>query len=259
MRVGAYSHAVRPPRIREHLLPLPGSHPHRPCGSVPCAEQRKGCPVAKWRPPLLLLAIHMIVYRSGSSRSIGSCTGAYFLAIILIVYRKRHLHDSSRAQKGRCHVPHVLRGGAGGPSTRWWEGWAPQRTPHRVSTICGHGSCAAKRRGWRVVSHVRRTTYSALRDLQDRVHEHRLPRDLRVVYRKGSLHRTARGEQGEVPSPARFSWGGRRALNALVGGWAPQRISPWRAHGKWVRFVRINDARGRAALRGDPGSLETAP
>ena len=32
--------------------------------------------------------------------------------------------------QGRCHVPHVVRGGAGGPSTRWWEGWAPQRKPH---------------------------------------------------------------------------------------------------------------------------------
>ena len=98
MRVGAYPHAVRPPRIREHLLPFPGSHPHRPCGRVPCAEQRKGCPVAKLRPPFSLLTIHMIVYSSGSSRSIGSCTGANFLAIILIAYRKGHLHDRSRAQ-----------------------------------------------------------------------------------------------------------------------------------------------------------------
>ena len=152
MRVGAYPHAVRPPRIREHLLPFPGSHPHRPCGRVPCAEQRNGCPVAKLRPPLSLLAIHMIVYRSGSSRSIGSCTGAYFLAIIRSCTGRGALAHCS--PQGRCHVPHVVRGGAGGPSTRWWEGWAPQRMPHRVPTNCGRGSCADMRKCWRVASHV---------------------------------------------------------------------------------------------------------
>ena len=70
------------------------------------------------------------------------------------------------------------------------------------------------------------TTF-APRDPHDRVQErllaiHRivyrsiLPRDHSIVYRKGGA--CTLQSPGEVPCPSRCSWGGRRALNALVGG-----------------------------------------
>ena len=112
----------------------------------------------------------------------------------------------------------MLRGGAGGPSTRWWEGWAPQRTPHRVSTICGRGSCAAKRRGWQVISRVEASHQQCWpRSSGSCARAHPSSRPLRRV-QEGALALNRKGPTGEVPCPPRVSWGGRRALNALVGG-----------------------------------------
>ena len=48
------------------------------------------------------------------------------------------------------------------------------------------------------------------------VYRSKLPRDHLIVYRKGGT--CTLQSPGEVPCPSRCSWGGRRALNALVGG-----------------------------------------
>ena len=74
-----------------------------------------------------------------------------------------------------------------------------------------HSATAA---GWH--RYKRRSTTTAPRDLQDRVQEHTSSRSFDRVQEGGALAHCS--PQGRCHVPHVFSWGGRRALNALVGG-----------------------------------------
>ena len=111
-----------------------------------------------------------------------------------------------------------------------------------------------------------RATTFAPRDPHDRVQElllaiHRivyrskLPRDHLIVYRKGGT--CTLQSPGEVPRPSRCSWGGRRALNALVGGVGTPAHATSRAHKLWARLLRghAQVLAGGFACDGEPPSM----
>ena len=116
-----------------------GGHPsarHIACPqSVDTALAQLSAGVGGWsrmsgEPPTVLFAIFRIACMStGFLATSASCTG------------RAPCIEPQGANKGRCQVPHVFRGGAGGPSTRWWGGGHPSAYPHGVPTAGGCDSC----------------------------------------------------------------------------------------------------------------------
>ena len=94
-----------------------------------------------------------------------------------------------------------------------------------------------------------RATIIAPRDPDDRVQElllaihwivYRsiLPHDHFDRVQEGAAARQRQCPLGEVPCPPRASWGGRRALNALVGGAGTPAHATSRVHKLWARLLR---------------------
>ena len=133
------------------------------------------------------------------------------------------------------------------------ELWLP--IPGSIPCCCGRGSCANKAQVLLGGIATNGEPPALLLAIFRIVYRSVLPRDHSVVYRKrGSCTLQT---PGEVPCPSRFSWGGRRALNALVGGVGTPAHATSRAHKLWARLLRGHAQllAGGFAFDGEPPSM----
>ena len=108
--------------------------------------------------------------------------------------------------------------------------------PGSIPCCCGRGFCASKAQLLLVGIATNGDPPHLLLAIFRIVYRSILPRDHLIVYRKGGT--CILQSPGEVPCPSRCSWGGRRALNALVGGVGTPAHATSRAHKLWARLLR---------------------